>query len=269
MKTAITQQQIEDYQDQGFLVVEDFLSPDELAELKSAVLKTVKELGDKKVAGGEVEMTDGNDYYAKVFTQKLNLWRINETVRRYMLDPGLGEAVSKLSGVDGMRVWHDQALIKQPWGNPTAWHLDAPYWAFHSRQTISIWIALEDATLQNGCLFFLPGTHKEATFENVTIGQNFGGLFTVYPQWAEREPACAAMKAGTASFHNGLTAHGAGPNITPHTRAAMTCAFMPNGATFNGQQNILPDRVFNSLKVGDVLADDERNPLVYSTRENA
>jgi hypothetical protein len=62
-------------------------------------------------------------------------------------DERIGKMAAELAGVDGMRVWHDQALIKQAYGNPTGWHLDNPYWSFSSRDAISIWIALDDATL--------------------------------------------------------------------------------------------------------------------------
>jgi ectoine hydroxylase-related dioxygenase (phytanoyl-CoA dioxygenase family) len=71
------------------------------------------------------------------------------------------------------------------------------------------------------------------------------------------------MKAGSCSFHSGLTAHGAGANMTPGFRRAMTCAYMPDGSTFNGRQNILTDEQISRLKIGDVLEDDAQNPLIY------
>ena len=72
------------------------------------------------------------------------------------------------------------------------------------------------------------------------------------------------MKAGSCSFHNGLTAHGAHANMTPGYRRAMTCAFMPEGSTFNGKKNIIPKDRFEKLKLGDPLNDDRFNPLVWS-----
>jgi ectoine hydroxylase-related dioxygenase (phytanoyl-CoA dioxygenase family) len=71
------------------------------------------------------------------------------------------------------------------------------------------------------------------------------------------------MKAGSCSFHNGLTIHGANANMTNGFRRAMTCAYMPDGSTFNGEPNILPDEYVRSLKIGDVLNNDEQNPLIY------
>ena len=71
------------------------------------------------------------------------------------------------------------------------------------------------------------------------------------------------MKAGSCSFHNGLTIHGAGANMSSGYRRAMTCAYMPDGNTFNGEPNILPEAYLNTLKVGDLLDNDEQNPLIY------
>ncbi len=77
------------------------------------------------------------------------------------------------------------------------------------------------------------------------------------------EPVAVPMKAGAASFHSGMTAHGAGANMTPGRRRAMTCGYMPDGATFNGNPNVLPPEYIATLSVGDVLDNDELNPLLW------
>ena len=89
-------------------------------------------------------------------------------------------------------------------------------------------------------------------------------LFELYPKFIGREPVAAPMKAGSCSFHNGMLVHAAGANMTPHVRRAMTCAFMPDGSTYNGQQNILSDAQIAKLNVGDVLDDAAQNPLIYT-----
>lgn len=264
MKTDLTQEQITSYRDNGFLIVEDFLSPAELETWRQAVEEAVRDRGTAKLAGRTDERWQaGESYYDFVFVQRINLWQDHPQMRQLMLDPVLGKMVATLAGVEGIRIWHDQALIKQPWANPTGWHLDNPYWSFHSRDAISIWVALDDATLQNGCLYYLPGTHKSATFDNVGIGQNIGDIFRVYPEWAKIMPTPAVMKAGSCGFHNGLVGHGAGANMSPGWRRAMTCAYMPDGATFNGKQNVLADEYVARLKIGDRLEDDRQNPLIY------
>ena len=262
MNTKLTQEQIDCYREDGFIVLHDFLTGDELETWRQAVDGAVRRRGGRRQLhhkGNEYKET----YYDYVFVQRVNLWRDNPEVRRLILDPRLGKLASELAGVDGMRIWHDQALIKQPWANPTGWHLDNPKWSYSSRHTLSIWVALDDATLQNGCLYFLPGSHKTATFEDVPIGENIGDIFRVFPEWKNSMAAPAEMEAGSCSFHNGLIAHGAGANMTPGWRRAMTCGFMPDGCTFNGKQNILTDEQFASYTIGDALDDDRQNPLTY------
>jgi ectoine hydroxylase-related dioxygenase (phytanoyl-CoA dioxygenase family) len=273
MKTELSRDQIAKYQNDGFIHIPGFLSPAEVAELKNAVLETARSMGKKKVAVdgmlNGVEWEEKEDFYDKVFTQRLNLWRINDTVKRYMLNPDLGRMACRLEGIEGIRVWHDQTLIKEPFANGTAWHLDVPYWSFQSRHAISIWIALEDATPYNGCMCFIPGSQKLATYNNVGIGQNMGDLFKLYPEMAGIDPVPVPMKAGDCSFHNGLAAHGAGCNMTRGRRIAMTCGYMPEGSTYNDNRNILPEAYFKTLKEGDVLENDEQNPLLYSSRQLA
>ena len=185
MNTDLTQEQIDSYRQNGFVVLHDFLTPDELETWRQAVDGAVRQRGKQKMYNKEVDEDREESYYDYVFVQRINLWQDSNDVRRLILDPRLGKMATDLAGVEGVRIWHDQALIKQPWANPTGWHLDNPYWSYSSRETLSLWVALDDATLQNGCLYFLPGSHKTATFDNVGIGENIGDIFRVYPQWKE------------------------------------------------------------------------------------
>ena len=267
MKTDLTPAQIDDYRRDGCLILREFLTENELETLTAAITRCVEEMGAWKLSG-EVGRTDrwkqGNEYYDRVFIQRINLWKIDETVKSFFLDPALGEMLCRLEGIDGIRIWHDQTLQKQPWANPTAWHSDDPKWSFHTPHAISIWIALDDATIQNGCMYYVPGSHKLGSYENLAIREDTGAYFEVFPQFKGVQPIVGEMKAGDAGIHNGLTAHGAGPNMTPGWRRAMTCAYMPAGATFNGIPNILSEEQLANLEVGDVLDDESQNPLVWS-----
>ena len=266
MNTHLNQQQIEHYRRDGFAVHENLLTKAELGELRAAVDEAVTTMGKKKVAGGEHTGEDGDGYYDQVFTQKLNLWKISPVIKRFMLGPEIGRMVCELSGVPAMRLWHDQALIKEPFGNPTGWHLDDPYWSFSSHDAISIWIALDDATLENGCLYYVPGSQKIADFRNASIGENIADLFKIYPQFKTIGTVATPVAAGGCVFHNGLTAHGAGANMTNGRRRAMTAGYMPDGSTFNGQQNIMPDRLFKAAKLGDLMNNDVENPVVWPVK---
>lgn len=253
---APTAEQVDAYRRDGFVLVEGFLDEEELDRWRAATGEAVEQ---RRAAAGEPD----DSYYSRVFAQLQRLADTHDGVAELILDERLGELVAALAGVDGIRVWHDQALIKPPYGNPTTWHLDNPFWSFSSRDSISIWIALDDATVANGCLWYLPGTHRSARYELVEIGPNYGALFDQYPEWLELEPVATPCAAGSAVFHNGLVAHAAGANMTPWPRRAMTCAFMPAGSTFNGVRNILPDDYVARIEIGAVLDDDAINPLVW------
>lgn len=270
MKDVLTREQIESYRTQGFLVIDNFLDEAELERWRQATdeavaqrLDAAKAQADKGLHNSLTNQGDPDNYYASVFTQCIKLADTHAGMRELMLDPRLGKVAATLAGVDGIRIWHDQALIKPAFGNPTGWHLDNPYWSFTSRQAISIWMALDDATLSNGCLYYIPGSHLTARFDNSGIGQNLADLFKIYPEWTKVSPVAGPCPAGSAVFHNGLTAHGAGANMTNRPRRAMTCAYMPDGSAFNGTRNVLPLDYFNKLKVGDLLDDDVVNPLVW------
>ena len=142
MNTELTQKQIGSYQKNGFVVIHDFLTPQELEAWRQAMDGAVRQRGKQRMIHQEVDEDKEESYYDYVFVQRVNLWQDNPDVRRLILDPRLGKMAADLAGVDGMRIWHDQALIKQPWANPTGWHLDNPYWSYSSRETLSTTTAL-------------------------------------------------------------------------------------------------------------------------------
>eukprot|EP01120_Amphizonella_sp_Union-15-10_P004900 TRINITY_DN15667_c0_g1_i1.p1 TRINITY_DN15667_c0_g1~~TRINITY_DN15667_c0_g1_i1.p1 ORF type:complete len:124 (-),score=23.60 TRINITY_DN15667_c0_g1_i1:49-420(-) len=123
-------------------------------------------------------------------------------------------------------------------------------------------------------MYFLKGSHKfilgqykeKGYFSEVKIGKNMNDIFLTYPQLSNLESVAAEMKAGSCSFHSGMLVHGAGPNMTPWKRRAMTYAMMPNGSKFNGKQNILTTSQMSRLKIGDELNQDSDNPILYQRK---
>lgn len=274
MRAELTLEEIERYRTDGFTVVPGLLDAAEVEHWRTVIDRAVEARGRENVPGSRLLPVDLEElpaavrveveYYQRVFTQRMNLWQVDDEARELVIDPRIGRMAAMLAGVDGIRLFHDQALYKEAWGNPTAFHLDVPYWSFTSRQAISLWVALDDVTPQNGALAFLPGSQRTARFRNVGIGRELGALFEKYPEWNEIEPVMVPMRAGDASFHSGLTAHGAAANLTPRPRRAMTLQMMPEGSTYNGRPNILPPDYVATLTEGDVLDRDDVNPLLWS-----
>ena len=131
------------------MVIDDFLSPEELETWRERVDRAVASRTGRtpsQLAGNKLFDSDPDDfvkgrpneadleknsqgnagYYASVFTQCLQLHMSDEGMYELMVDPSIGKMAAELAGVQGIRIWHDQALIKEPWANPTGWHLGDP-----------------------------------------------------------------------------------------------------------------------------------------------
>ena len=264
MNDQLTSAQISFYRKNGFLIIGDFLDNTELETWRSAVDEAVALRDDNLLPDESYEIARKSER-EDVFRQRINLWMDHDGVRELMLDGRLGKMAADLAGVGGIRIWHDQALIKLPWANPTAWHQDNTKWSFTSEHAITIWVALDDVTIQNGCMFFMPGTHKRRLDDYPADSNQLGALFGAYPDLGRLEPVPVIMPAGGCSFHNGLLAHGANANMTPNPRRAFTCAYMPDHSRFNGEPNVLPERILNTIDVGDLLDDENQNPLIYTS----
>ena len=255
MRAAFTDDEITDYRTHGYLSVPDFLTADELARWREVV--------DAAVAANHRELTGRNS--EKAFTQRMHLRRTDPALAGLVDDARIGKLVADLEGVDGLRLYLDQALVKEPYGSPTQYHLDIPWWAFTSEHACTIWVALDDSTLENGCLYFVPGSHELRLSTLGDLGPDHGALFKAHPE-AARPATASPLPAGGASFHNGHTIHGAGANMTPGRRRAMTIAFMPAGVTYNGRRDagVLGEEYLDTLTVGEPLGNDQINPLVFA-----
>ncbi|CAF0869651.1 unnamed protein product [Rotaria sp. Silwood1] len=276
---SLTLADINAYRENGYYVIPNLLSPSQLKQWRTIIFSAIKDRAERKYKFPTVNEEDHTnidfDYYDNVFTQSVNLWQTHDSVKQILLESGevIGKIAAELEGIDCVRIWHDQALIKEPFANPTAWHLDVPYWSFTSLHAISVWIALDDATLENGCMYFMPGSHKVTerhyyvannTFPEIKIGKNLSDIFNTYSELKQWPTVAVPMKAGSASFHSGLLIHGAGANMTSERRAAMAIQMMPDNMIFNGKQNILTKKQMNELRIGvSVFNDDNLNPILY------
>ena len=261
MKAEVSPVEVRSYREDGFLVINDLLDEAELERWRAAVEEAVQDPG---VSGRDLDPQQ-SEYYDRVFLQRVNLWKTSAAVRELVLDGRLGRLAATLTGADEVRLYHDHALIKLPWANPTNWHADNPYDPYRSPEAIMLWIALDDADARNGCLHFLPGSHRRERLDaGAALDEaNIGALLEANPQLAAIEPAIAEVAAGAGIFINGMTAHAAGANMTRRPRRAFSMLFIPGPCRYTGQPGALPTELAARLQVGDLLEDDEHLPLLY------
>lgn len=265
MRNSISQEDIDFYRKYGFVRIRSLLDEQEVKRLKTAQDEAITKRNGfrfppKDRYGREQESHD------LMFVQRLNIWRDCHSMKEFALNENIAKIAADLAGVDVLRLWNDGAFRKAPWANPTLWHFDVAYWGFNASNGISVWICLDNADASNGGVHFMPGSHLEVQPDKLQFDEKcVAGLFDLpkYQQYKHRQPVCLPLRAGDCTFHNGLMLHGSGTNMTPYERDAWTCCFMPDGSRFNGNQNVLPDDYFSQLSIGDLLNNDDVNPVVY------
>ncbi len=236
------------FQENGYLQIPGFFSKEEIAELGYALDKTVDEKRERILGGGG----EADDDYNRVFNQMVNLWVDYEVIRKYSFDARLAEVARKISKCRHLVIYHDHGLIK-PGGErskATNWHQDAPYWPMEQVGALSAWIAVDDVTVDNGCMQFIPGSHKYGRLAPVALSTEGASVLKDIEETdieVEVEPVVMEMEAGGVTFHHGCTFHYATPNRTSSPRRALAIIYIPDYVNYNGRFNAGGDQ---TLKPG-------------------
>jgi ectoine hydroxylase-related dioxygenase (phytanoyl-CoA dioxygenase family) len=204
----------------GFIRLPGLLSPATVHHFEPTVTGEVLRLDPQHVPLAE------RDTYSRAFLQVTNLWERNESVRRLVHSRRLAQVAARLLDVDGVRLYHDQALYKEPGGGITPWHADQYYWPFGSDRAVTVWIPLQDTPIELGALEFARGSHRFEFGRNLPISD--GSEREVQRELLSQgfDVDRAPYAVGDASFHLGWTFHRAGPNTSTTPRRVMTVIYM-------------------------------------------
>ncbi len=212
------------------------------------------------------------DTYGKAFLQVPNLWERDPRTRPFVFARRFARVAAELLGVGGVRLYHDQALFKEPGGGHTPWHRDQFYWPLATDDTITLWMPLVDVTAALGSIHFASGSHVIADLGEVAISDASDAHFEALIRERQLEIAThGALASGDATFHRGWTLHSAGPNPSPDMREVMTIIYFADGTRVGAADS--PNRKFDlavwlpGCQPGD-LAASFRNPRLWS-REGA
>ncbi|WP_179107258.1 phytanoyl-CoA dioxygenase family protein [Sediminibacillus massiliensis] len=255
----LTDEQVSSYKENGFVQIDNVLNREELEELRTCMEEVMNNHGGKSIQTSE----DKAAYY-KVLNQRVNTWRDHGGMARFVLSERLAGMADQLIGNKGVRLFHDHALLKMPHDSKeTPWHQDFPYWPMKKPGALSIWLTLDDVDEKNGCMQFMPKTHQLNKLKAVSLvgghdifeeAENNGARFD------KSQAVTVPMKAGSCTFHDGLTFHAAFANQTDKPRRVLAIIYMPDGTTFNGKPHITVDDL--SLQQGKPLAGG-RFPKLY------
>src|SRR3954468_8607457 len=160
---TIDPQQILEFRKNGHTLVRNILTPDEISVYREVINSAAYKYNTEKRALEE------RDTYGKAFLQIMNLWEVDEDVRKYTLAKRFAKIAADLLGVQNVRIYHDQALYKEPGGGFTPWHQDQYYWPLDTTNTVTMWMPLIDITVEMGMLTFASGSHNSGFAENIAI----------------------------------------------------------------------------------------------------
>lgn len=252
--------QPEAFQKNGHTLVRNILNADEVAVYRDAINEAAYKYNTEK------RKLEDRDTYGKAFLQIMNLWQVDEDVKKFTLAKRFAKIAADLLGVENVRIYHDQALYKEPGGGFTPWHQDQYYWPLSTNNTITMWMPLIDIDEEMGMLTFASGSHKNGSIKNIAISDESETELNEYIKQQGYEITRAkTMNAGDATWHYGWTLHSAPGNNSDKTREIMTVIYFADGAKVikpvNEHQDADRNRWLDSLQPGE-LAASKLNPLV-------
>lgn len=232
----ITQEQVDFYEENGFVQVNDVLTAEELQELR-----TFSEEAMASAQQLSVKTDQEGGAYFKVLNQKVNVWRDHEGMAKYTFHPRLASIAMRLCKANGIRLFHDHLLWKMPGDSkPTPWHQDTVKWPMNETGALSIWITLDDVDERNGCMMFVPKSHRAGKLKNISLVEPVDIFDYVKGTELEKQrPVNVPLKAGSCTFHDGLTFHYAHSNVTDKPRRVLAIIYMKDGTTFNGSKHVI------------------------------
>lgn len=261
--TSVEEEHRIQFRNEGWTVIRNLVSGAALAELQENIAAAAEDEELLPPAGGR-RADQATAEYQKVLIVRRDLARKYAALTEFKYAIG-GVASDLLDGAE-IRLWGDRIFAKPPaaeGGLPTLWHQDLPKLPVDRRGYLSIWIAVNDVTLEQGPLTFLPGSHHLGPLGAVSqlddSELDIAKLLTGREAALLAKPVTTPLKAGDASVHDGLTLHCASRNVTDRERRAWTISYIPNDVLYDGK----PDHHTDGLGIGQYKPfDHAKFPLV-------
>jgi ectoine hydroxylase-related dioxygenase (phytanoyl-CoA dioxygenase family) len=255
---VISTAQREEFRENGHIHVRGLVSPAELAVYRPLIVDLVRRHRSERRRPFEKE------YGGRASV--MNLWRSDEAIRRLVLSRRLGKVAADLLGVENVRIYHDQAIFREPGAGLLPWRQDQFYRPLDTASTITLWMPLTDVSLEMGMLTFAAGSHKNGLAPDQRPADESENRLRKYIKDHQFPITRAAgMRAGDGSWHCGNTLYSIPANNSDRTQEMMTVIYMADGARVVQAAHERQAEEWNnwlmSLPPGR-LAASELNPLV-------
>jgi len=242
-KYKLSNEQVSFFNTYGYLADVKVLEDDQVEKL----LLELEEIRDPSHPRNhlfyEFHANESKDLNAVLF-HSLGHWRITSGFHDILWNPAFVVAASQLLGNKAVRFWHDQLFYKPAHhGGVVAWHQDYSYWQRTlPMQHLTCWVALDDVTMENGCLCYIPKSHTWGLLDKPELAGDMEGLLQFLnddqkKQFDAKVPI--EMKKGYASFHHPLLVHGSYANKSSRPRRAFVLNVFADGTYSDSDDELL------------------------------
>lgn len=223
---SLNDDELAQYREQGFVVPRFRLSAERVGILREALDRVIQDNPDTRpeqlvsvhIAGKNAEGVTGHETFMDIAS-----------------DERIVDAVSQLIGPDVI-LWGCQSFCKPPGdGMEVPFHQDGNYWPIRPLATCTVWIAIDDSVVENGCLRVIPGSHRDRQLvdhlqedrDRLVLNQRVvDGVFD------ENDAVDVELEAGQMSMHDVYMIHGSNPNLSSRRRAGLAIRYMPGTSLF-------------------------------------
>lgn len=223
--------QLEFYETNGYLAGVRLLDDEQIEFLRhelSQLIDPSNPARDLFYEFNSNESTDPN----KVLFHALGAWRVSPGFHDLLWHARLLVPAAQLLHGD-VRFWHDQIFFKPAQhGGLVAWHQDYSYWTRTQPMAhLSCWIGLDDSNVANGCVHYVPGSHRWDLLPITGLANDMNAIQSVLnaAQTEHFKPVAIELKKGEASFHHPLMVHGSFENTTAWPRRAVVINLVRDG----------------------------------------
>ena len=248
------------YRNNGFIKLKNVFNKEEIDFLNVEITKEVNALNK------QVLSMDQRDTYGKAFLQIMNIWKNSETVKQIVFGKKLAKIATELMEVEGVRLYHDQALYKEPSGGHTPWHADQFYWPLASDKTVTAWIPLQETPLEWGPLEYSAGSDQLMDGRDKEISDESQQFLENALKQKGFSHVIEPFDLGEVSFHKGWLYHRAGPNKTNEMRKVMTVIYMDKNMKLKAPENKNQQNDWDTWCPGAIIGetvDTPLNPILY------
>jgi ectoine hydroxylase-related dioxygenase (phytanoyl-CoA dioxygenase family) len=217
---ATSEEQRQFFQKNGYIKLKQVLSPAIIQHYQAEISRQVRELNTMHLP------MEQRSTYQKAFLQVMNLWTKSEVVKQLVFSRRLAKIAADLMGCRGVRLYHDQALYKEPGGGITPWHADQFYWPLATDNTVTAWIPLQATPMNLGPLAYSAGSQRfNAIGRDIEISDESEQKLSKALLESGLPLDEAPFDLGEVGYHLGWTFHRAGPNTSDRPREVMTIIY--------------------------------------------